>query len=112
MTPPYKLIDQATDLPVETDGKKWENMDVAAGKPIELSSEGTRISPGTLVRPPPPVTGEPDYVPLANAKIIQVPNLPNPTTGEQLHSLLQEVVDRGGGGLVLDPTTTLAWSDT
>lgn len=53
--PPYKFVDKATNLPVVTDGKPWDNIDVAAGQKVQiwLSPPDTwkLISPGTFTRP-------------------------------------------------------------
>ena len=48
MTPPYKLIDQATDeVATGPNGERWENMDVAPGNTIELYNT-TRATTGPM----------------------------------------------------------------
>jgi hypothetical protein len=58
MTPPYKMVDQATgEVARGPNGEAWENMDVAPGGTMELydtsddSKPWPRVSPSELVRP-------------------------------------------------------------
>ena len=111
MTPPYRMIDQATgEVATGPNGEKWENMDVAASHTLELydttdnSQPWPRVSPSQIVRPG---DGPPDPTP---------PDPPTPPTGEEgmdypqnegeLRQLLQGYKDQNYVGM-LDPRTSI-----
>lgn len=128
MAPPYVVIDKG-------DGNKPVTGDIpaAAGDKFEVFKNGTArvagpFGPATTTTPPPtdpPPTDPPTTIPdpgrpvsledaksqawagIGNQTIIQAGNLPAPTSAAGLKSLMQAVVDRGGGGLVLDPNTAV-----
>lgn len=121
MAPPYKLIDEATGLVVETDGNKWQGMDVPVGNPIEIfntSGAWARISPGALIRPPdgpvtppvdppvnPPVVPpvdppvDPPVVPPIDPTLPPVSGIPTmalpaPTTSAELQALANDAATK------------------
>lgn len=61
--PPYKFVDAATNLPVATDGKAWDNIDVPAGQNIQIWNSPPApwklLSPGTFKRPDVPIVAPP-----------------------------------------------------
>ena len=116
MTPPYRMIDQATgETATGPNGELWENMDTAAGHTLELydTTDNTtywpRISPSAIVRPggdPPPDPTPPDPpTPPSGA------GMDKPTNEQQLRDALNTYKNENYVGM-LDPTTQVEISST
>jgi len=106
MTPPYRLVDQATGETARgPDGQAWEYMDVPPGHVIELydttnaAEPWPRVSPSHIVRPGDPEPIDPPTQPNGGSMF-------KPTSAAEFHDALQDAL-RAGRFLILDPTTDL-----
>jgi hypothetical protein len=122
MSPPYRLIDDATgQVATGPHGEKWEGMDIPVGNKMELydtSATGgapwQRVSPSEIVRPPdggepPPIIVPPDP-PIEPPPINPLPpsgeGMDYPTNEQQLRECLLGYAASTYVGM-LDPRTNV-----
>lgn len=116
MSPPYRLLDQATgEVALGPNGEPWEDMDVPAGHKMELYDTSdmnwARVSPSELVRPddggvdPPDPPDPPDPTPPSGD------SMDYPKNESELRQVLQSYRDNNYVGM-LDPRTNVDTTQT